>query len=61
LWNCWAGVYCFKDLKKVARDAGWVKDLLTGTEGEVLQFHGSEEHDVGSVPVRFGDVAPDRA
>ena len=45
------GYYSLKDLKKLARDSGWVKDLMIGTEGEVLRFHGpEEEHEPDSVP-----------
>ena len=49
MWNCWAGVNCFKDLKKIERDAGYVKDSFIGKEGEMLKFHRSEAHDSGSV------------
>ena len=48
LWDC-------QDLKKLARDSGWVKVLMSGTEGEVLRFHGpEEEHEPDSVPAHDG-------
>jgi hypothetical protein len=38
-------------LRKVARDSGWIKDILSGTEGEVFKLHASEEeHAADSVP-----------
>ena len=50
LWDCWMGYYSLKDLKN-----GWVKDLMSGTEGEVLRFHGpEEEHEPDSVPAHDG-------
>jgi hypothetical protein len=55
LWDCWMGYYSLKNLKKLARDSGWVKDLMSGTEGELLRFHGrEEEHELDSVPAHDG-------
>ena len=49
------GYYSLKDLKKLARDSGRVQDLMSGTEGEVLRFHGpEEEHEPDSVPAHDG-------
>ena len=38
IWDCCVGCYTLQDLRKVARDSGWVKDLMSGTEGEVLRL-----------------------
>jgi hypothetical protein len=36
IWDYWVGCYTLRDLPEVARDSGWIKDLMSGTEGEVL-------------------------
>jgi hypothetical protein len=42
-WDCWVACYTLKDLLKVARGSGWIKDLMSGAAGEVLSLHASEE------------------
>jgi len=51
IWDCWVRCCTLSDLRKVARDSGWIKDILSGTEGEVFKLHASEEeHAADSVP-----------
>jgi len=47
IWNCWVGCYTLKDLRKAARDSGWIKALMSGTEGEVLRLDAPEEEHAG--------------
>jgi len=53
IWDCSVGSYTLRDLRKVARDSGWIKGLMSGTEGEVLKLLASEEeHVADSVPTQ---------
>jgi len=58
IWNCWVGCYTLKDLRKAARDSGWIKALMSGTEGEVLRLDApeEEEHAGGFCPCSCGTL-----
>ena len=43
IWDCWVGCYTLRDLRKVARDSGRMKDLISEQK---LRLHASEEEHV---------------
>jgi len=46
-FRIWIGCYTLQDVRKVSRDSGWIKDLVSGTEGEVLKLDATEEEPAG--------------
>ena len=43
IWNSWLGLFGQKALKSVAKEGDWIRNMLSGVEGEVLSLDVPED------------------